>query len=130
MRPKYDKSSIEGKIYRLILSLFLPMLAVAFFILVMLITANLQYASISGNISKASGFSQDFKSDVDLKMYYYVTGSREELPLEEAISLYEQGVKLHAQLEGTLAAQQKRIERIDPETAEIEAFEGNEHDVS
>lgn len=83
MRQKYDKSSIEGKIYRLILSLFLPMLAVAFFILVMLITANLQYASISGNISKASGFSQDFKSDVDLKMYYYVTGSREELPLEE-----------------------------------------------
>ena len=83
MRPKYDKSSIEGKIYRPILSLFLPMLAVAFFILVMLITANLQYASISGNISKASGFSQDFKSDVDLKMYYYVTGSREELPLEE-----------------------------------------------
>ena len=56
--------------------------------------------------------------------------AEEELPLEEAISLYEQGVKLHAQLEETLAAQQKRIEMIDPDTAEIEAFEGNEHDVS
>ena len=56
--------------------------------------------------------------------------AEEELPLEEAISLYEQGVKLHAQLEGTLAAQQKRIERIDPETADMAAFEGNEHDVS
>ena len=55
---------------------------------------------------------------------------QEELPLEEAISLYEQGVRLHAQLEKTLAAQQKRIEMIDPDTAEIEAFEGNEHDVS
>ncbi|MBQ7885701.1 MAG: exodeoxyribonuclease VII small subunit [Clostridia bacterium] len=49
-----------------------------------------------------------------------------ELALEEAIALYEQGTQLHAQLEALLAQQKKRIEMIDPDTAEIEAFEGNE----
>ena len=49
-----------------------------------------------------------------------------ELPLEEAIALYEQGTQLHKQLEELLAKQKKRIEMIDPDTAEIEAFEGNE----
>lgn len=49
-----------------------------------------------------------------------------ELALEEAVALYEQGVSLHAQLEQLLAQQKKRIEMIDPDTAEIEAFEGNE----
>lgn len=52
--------------------------------------------------------------------------SSSELPLEEAIALYEQGTQLHAQLEALLAQQKKRIEMIDPDTAEIEAFEGNE----
>lgn len=52
--------------------------------------------------------------------------SSSELPLEEAIALYEQGTALHAQLEALLAQQKKRIEMIDPDTAEIEAFEGNE----
>ena len=52
--------------------------------------------------------------------------SSQELALEEAIALYEQGTNLHAQLETLLAQQKKRIEMIDPDTAEIEAFEGNE----
>ena len=56
--------------------------------------------------------------------------SGSELPLEESIELYEQGVKLHAELEAMLAQQKKRIEMIDPDTAEIEAFEGNENGVS
>ncbi|MBQ4265722.1 MAG: exodeoxyribonuclease VII small subunit [Clostridia bacterium] len=56
--------------------------------------------------------------------------SGNELSLEESIALYEQGVALHAQLEQLLAMQKKRIETIDPDTAEIETFEGNEHGVS
>ena len=52
--------------------------------------------------------------------------SSSELPLDEAIALYEQGTALHAQLEALLAQQKKRIEMIDPDTAEIEVFEGNE----
>lgn len=53
-----------------------------------------------------------------------------ELTLEESMSLYEQGVKLHAQLEQLLDKQRRRIEAIDPDTAEIEAFEENENGVS
>ena len=52
--------------------------------------------------------------------------SSSELTLDEAIALYEQGTALHAQLEALLAQQKKRIEMIDPDTAEIEVFEGNE----
>jgi len=47
----------------------------------------------------------------------------EELPLEESIALYEQGVALCAQLEEELAQKRRRIEQIDPETGEVEAFE-------
>ena len=54
----------------------------------------------------------------------------EDVGLNESFALYEQGMRLHAQLEALLAQQKKRIEQIDPETAEIEAFEGNEHDIS
>lgn len=51
----------------------------------------------------------------------------DELTLEESIALYEKGTRLHAQLEALLAQQKKRIEQIDPETAEIESFEENDH---
>lgn len=54
----------------------------------------------------------------------------QELPLEESIGLYEQGSALCAQLEEMLAAQRRRIEVINPDTAEIEAFEENENGVS
>jgi len=60
--------------------------------------------------------------------------SESELSLEESIALYEQGAQLAAQLEAQLAQQKKRIEMIDPDTAEIEAFreafEGDENGVS
>lgn len=60
--------------------------------------------------------------------------SESELSLEESIALYEQGAQLAAQLEAQLAQQKKRIEIIDPDTAEIEAFreafEGDENGVS
>lgn len=53
-----------------------------------------------------------------------------ELPLEEAVALYEQGTALCAQLEQMLTAQRRRIEQIDPDTAEIEEFESNEIGIS
>ena len=45
------------------------------------------------------------------------------LTLEDAIKTYEQGMQLAVQLEEMLAAQKKRIEQIDPETAEIAPLE-------
>lgn len=56
--------------------------------------------------------------------------SGSELALEESIALYEQGTALAAQLEEQLKNQKKRIEMIDPDTAEIEVFEGDENGVS
>ena len=56
--------------------------------------------------------------------------SGSELALEESIALYEEGKLLAAQLNAQLEEQKKRIEMIDPDTAEIETFEGDEHGVS
>ena len=56
--------------------------------------------------------------------------SGSELALEESIALYEEGTALAAQLKAQLDSQKKRIEMIDPDTAEIETFEGDEHGVS
>lgn len=56
--------------------------------------------------------------------------SGEELTLDESIALYEQGRTLAAQLQEQLDQQKKRIEMIDPDTAEIEAFEEHANGVS
>ncbi len=45
------------------------------------------------------------------------------LTLEDSIKTYEEGMQLAARLEEMLAAQKKRIEQIDRETAEITPFE-------
>ena len=84
MGARMDRSSISGRMYRLIASMALPILLVSLLILGLLIAFNLQYSAVSSNITDASGFNQDFKNEVDLKMYSYVTGSSEELPTEES----------------------------------------------
>ncbi len=78
-----DRKSITGKMASLGLTIFVPMLALAVFILSLLIIYNFQYSSVSRNITDASRFSQNFKDDVDLKMYYFVSGSSDELPWAE-----------------------------------------------
>ena len=83
MKNRFASNSIEGKLYRLALNIFLPMVLLAGLILMMLIVYNVQYSSITENITTASGFNQNFKADVDLKMYYYVIGSSDEIPDEE-----------------------------------------------
>ena len=87
--PHYDKKSISGRMYTLIKNIFLPMLALSVFILLLLIVYYLQYSSVSSNIITASGFNQNFKNDVDLKMYYFVSGSSDELPWEEVQTAQE-----------------------------------------
>lgn len=82
-RFHYDSRSIEGKLYRLIVDTFVPVVILAGIILFLLVNFNIQYSSVTENITTASGFNQNFKSEVDLKMYYYVTGARDGLPTEE-----------------------------------------------
>jgi len=52
-----------------------------------------------------------------------------DLALEESIQMYEQGTALAKELEQLLAQHRRRIEMIDPDTAEIKTFEGIEDDV-
>ena len=83
MEGKMDRGSISGRMSRLIVSMALPILLVSVLLLGLLIAFNLQYSSVSSNIADASGFNQDFKNEVDLKMYSYVTGSSAALPTGE-----------------------------------------------
>lgn len=52
------------------------------------------------------------------------------LSLEETMKVYEEGVALAAQLEDMLAQHERRLERIDPDTGEIEAIEVSDNDLS
>ena len=53
-----------------------------------------------------------------------------DIPLDEAMKLYEEGISLAGQLEEILNSHQKRIEMLDPDTAEITMFEENENGLS
>ena len=66
----------------------------AVLVLVLLLIYSLQYAQISSNISTASQFNQNFKDEVDLEMYYFVTGSRDEIPWGEVETAEELATKL------------------------------------
>lgn len=50
--------------------------------------------------------------------------SEGKLSLEESMKTYEQGMALASQLSKMLEDHQRRIEQIDPETAEIAPLEG------
>ena len=69
--------------YRLMLQMFIPIAVILVSIFVMLLTRNLMYASVSGNIVKVSDFNLDFKKQVDEQMYFYVTGYSDEMPLDD-----------------------------------------------
>lgn len=53
-----------------------------------------------------------------------------DMTLDETMKTYEKGVTLAAQLKRQLEDSQKRIEQIDPETAEITPFEEKNHGLS
>ena len=82
-RPDDSGRSIQWRMSRLILQMFIPVLAILVFFVLMLVVHNYQYAVVNGNIIDASGFNQSFKDDIDLMMYQYVSGSGDTLPWEE-----------------------------------------------
>ncbi|SCW44377.1 two-component system, sensor histidine kinase YesM [Ruminococcaceae bacterium YRB3002] len=86
---RFNKNTVQGKMYRLIIQMFVPIVAILVIILAMIVTRNLMYASVSGNIVKASGFNQNFKNEIDLQMYLYVSGSSDELPWSDVSSAKE-----------------------------------------
>ena len=83
LKERFNKNTVQGKMYRLILQMFIPLVGILIAIFAMILTRNIMYASVSGNIVKASGFNQDFKNEIDLQMYLYVSGSSDEIPWED-----------------------------------------------
>ena len=84
-----DTSSISVRIRQLIINLTVPLCVLSLFMLAVFIAYSLEYATVSRNIATASRFNQNFKDEVDLKMYYFVTGSSEEIPLDEVATAEE-----------------------------------------
>jgi len=77
--------TIEQRLHRLAMTFSALAAVMLVSVLAMLLTYISHYSSLLYNVTTASEFNQDFKENIDLKMYYYVTGSRysEGLPLEE-----------------------------------------------
>ncbi len=84
-----DTSSISVRIRQLIINLTVPLCVLSLFMLAVFIAYSLEYATVSRNIATASRFNQNFKDEVDLKMYYFVTGSSEEIPFDEVATAEE-----------------------------------------
>ena len=78
-----DRHSISSRLRDLILHLAVPLCLLSVFLLLVLLLSSLSLSQVSRNISTASQFNQNFKDEVDLKMYLFVTGSDDQLPWEE-----------------------------------------------
>ena len=101
-----NSNTVQAKMYRLLLQMFIPIAVILVSIFVMLLTRNLMYASVSGNITKVSGFNQKFKQEIDEQMYFYVTGYSDEIPwsdVESARSLAEDLLKNTSNTDGRKA---------------------------
>ena len=72
---KKQKPSMSIMLRRLIVVIFVPMSIVIAVLIGLLCWNSFQYRTILQNVTAASAFNQDFKSDVDLKMFYYVSDS-------------------------------------------------------
>ncbi|MBR6988122.1 MAG: sensor histidine kinase [Clostridiales bacterium] len=89
IRELFRSESIRGKMSRLLMQMFIPITFIFVIMLAMVLTRNIMFASVNGNIADASGFNREFKEEVDLKMYLYVTGSNDEIPWEDVNSARE-----------------------------------------
>jgi two-component system sensor histidine kinase YesM len=105
-KGKSGKNTVRGKMYRLLLQMFIPIAGIFIIIFAMILTRNLMYASVSGNIVKASGFNQNFKIEIDEQMYQFVSGRSSKIPWDDVASaraLAEDLLKNTSSSEGRMA---------------------------
>ncbi len=83
--------SLNQRIRTLLMAFFIPILIMMCVMLAVMVSYVSQYTSILHNVTTASEFNQDFKENIDLKMYYYVVGSHysDGLPIEEVEAAQE-----------------------------------------
>ncbi len=84
-KAQKEKKPMQRSIWKMILIIAFPLMIVIIAIALIGIVYALQYQEILKNVTTASDFNQNFKYDVDLKMYYFVIDSEysEGLPLDE-----------------------------------------------
>lgn len=77
--------SLESRLRKLIILFVVPVVLLILITFSVLFSYGIKYSDILYNVTTASEFNQDFKDNIDLRMYYYVVGSRfsEGLPIEE-----------------------------------------------
>lgn len=82
---KKEKMTLQSKLWKMILIVALPLMIVIISIAFIAVGYALQYHATLNNVAMASAFNQNFKDDIDLKMYYYVIDSQysEGLPIKE-----------------------------------------------
>ncbi len=80
--------TMQSRLWKMILIVALPLMIVIIAIAFIAVGYALQYNAILNNVTTASDFNQNFKDDIDLKMYYYVIDSQysEGLPVKEVES--------------------------------------------
>lgn len=88
-RRKEKKIKMQSRLWNMILLVSLPLMIVILILASVGIVYAFRYNAILNNVTMASDFNQNFKDDVDLKMYYYVIDSQYSigLPLEEVQSV-------------------------------------------
>lgn len=79
------RDSIQSRMRRMVVASCGFMASVLVVTLALVLAYNGQYRDLLYNVTTASEFNQDFKENIDLKMYYYVIESRysEGLPIQE-----------------------------------------------
>jgi hypothetical protein len=84
-KTRGGKKSLQRNLWKMILTIALPLMLVIMAIATLGLWYAWQYNTILGNITTASYFNQDFKDDIDSKMYHYVINRQYSLglPIEE-----------------------------------------------
>lgn len=65
------RDSIQSRMRRLVAIFCAFLAAILMVMLALVLVHNSQYTGLLYNVTTASEFNQDFKENIDLKMYYY-----------------------------------------------------------
>ena len=74
---KARETTISSQMKRLFIGLAILTVTVFLIEVLTIVYYQLRYQHYMHNLTTASEFNQNFKEDIDLKMYYYVIGSKE-----------------------------------------------------
>lgn len=106
-RKNYNSLSLSKKLHYVIMSLVIPLVVCMILMVTILVWYTHKYSVITHNVNISSKFSINFKENMDLKMYYYMVGSKEqkELPIEDV----EEAIEIAQTLQDTTQRKESRL---------------------